>query len=87
MINWRVRLKNRTFWMTFIPAVFLLLQGIAELIGINVNLTDYQDRMMDIINAVFVILATTGIVVDPTTEGIVDSRLAMTYTEPKEKGL
>ena len=26
MINWKVRIKNKTFWLTLIPAVLLLAQ-------------------------------------------------------------
>jgi phi LC3 family holin len=37
-----------------------------------------------VVEAVFSVLAILGIVVDPTTEGVKDSRLAMTYEQPKE---
>ena len=30
MINWKVRLKNKQFWISFIPAVLLLVQKVAS---------------------------------------------------------
>ena len=31
MINWKTRLKNKTFWLSLIPAVLLLAQQVAAL--------------------------------------------------------
>lgn len=31
MINWTVRIKNKSFWLTLIPAVILLVQAVAAL--------------------------------------------------------
>ena len=28
-INWQVRIKNKTFWLTLIPAVLLLVQAVS----------------------------------------------------------
>ena len=33
MINWKVRLKNRAFWLSAIPAALLLAQTVAALFG------------------------------------------------------
>lgn len=84
MINWRVRLKNRVFWLTIVPAIILLIQAVAALFGINIDLSDQEQKIVDVINSVFVILAMTGIVTDPTTAGIGDSQLAQTYAYPKK---
>lgn len=35
-------------------------------------------------NALFAVLATLGVVTDPTTSGVGDSALALTYDEPKK---
>lgn len=86
MINWKVRLKNKTFWLTFIPACILLIQGIASIFGINLDLNEMQENIINVVDSLFVILALTGVIVDPTTEGLQDSVLARTYTEPKKKG-
>lgn len=86
MINWKVRIKNRLFWVAFIPAIVLTIQALASLFGIQLDLTDVQEKALDLVNAVFVLLAVMGVVADPTTEGLEDSALAKTYVEPKKKG-
>lgn len=82
-INWKVRLKNKTFWLAIIPAVLLLVQQIVGLFGVVIDFTPLQNQLVTIIGTVFSILAILGIVVDPTTKGVSDSAQAMTYTEPK----
>ena len=42
------------------------------------------EKLVAVIEAVFMVFGILGIVVDPTTEGIQDSKLAMTYQEPKK---
>lgn len=82
-INWKVRVKNKMFWLALVPAVILLIQTIAALFGITIDLADMQGKIIEVVNAVFVILVILGIVVDPTTNGVDDSKQAMTYDEPK----
>lgn len=84
-INWKVRIKNKTFWLTMIPAVLLLVQQIAGLFGLSMDFSNIQNQLVAIIGTVFSILAILGIIVDPTTKGLTDSDQALTYTEPKEK--
>ena len=83
MINWKVRVKNKLFWLAIIPAVLVLIKAVAAVAGIEMDFTDLGAKLSAVIEAVFSILAILGIVVDPTTEGVQDSRLAMTYEEPK----
>lgn len=84
MINWTVRLKNKNFWIAAIPAVLLLVQAVAAVFGVTIDLGPLGDKLLAVVNAVFVVLAVLGIVTDPTTKGLGDSAQAMTYTEPKE---
>lgn len=84
-INWEVRIKNRLFWMSFIPALFLVIQAVLSIFGVSINLTDLQDKILDTVNAVFVLLAVMGIVNDPTTEGLEDSLQARFYVRPKRR--
>lgn len=86
MINWRVRIKNKNFWITIIPAVLLLVQVVGAVFNVTIDLGELGDKLIAVVNAVFVVLAILGIVTDPTTEGVEDSKLAMTYDKPKEKG-
>ena len=82
MINWRVRVKSKAFWVAIIPAVLLLVQVVAAVFGYTLDLGDLGNRLLAVVNAVFAVLAILGVVVDPTTEGISDSARALTYTRP-----
>lgn len=83
-INWQVRIKNKNFWLTFIPAVLLLIQVVAAVFGFTLDLGDLGNKLLDVVNAAFSVLVILGIVNDPTTEGVSDSEQALTYTEPKK---
>ena len=83
-INWIVRIKNKNFWISLIPAVLLLVQVVAAVFGFTLGLGELGDKLLAVVNALFAVLTILGIVTDPTTAGIGDSKLAMTYTKPKE---
>lgn len=83
MINWKVRIRNKAFWLALIPAVLLLMQSVAAAVGYELQLGDMGDRLLAIVNNLFALLAILGIVNDPTTAGISDSKNAMTYETPK----
>ena len=82
-INWKVRIKNKNFWLALIPAVLLLIQAVASVFGFNLDLSEFGEKLVAVVNALFLVLAILGIVTDPTTKGLSDSSLAMTYDEPK----
>ena len=83
-LNWKVRLKNKAFWLAIVPAIILLVQAVAAIFGAELELTELGDKIVTVINAAFAVLTILGIVVDPTTAGLGDSKLAMTYQEPKK---
>ena len=83
-INWIVRIKNKNFWITFIPAVLLLIQVIASVFGYAIDLGELGNKLLAVVNAVFTVLTILGVVTDPTTAGVSDSTQAMTYKTPKE---
>jgi phi LC3 family holin len=83
-INWIVRIKNKAFWLALIPAVLLLIQVIAAPFGYEWDFVVLNEQLTAIINAVFGVLAILGVVTDPTTAGVTDSKQALTYTTPKE---
>lgn len=84
MINWKVRIKNKMFWLTLIPAVLLLVQVVAAVFGYTLDLGDLGNKLLAVVNALFGILAMLGIVTDPTTAGLSDSAQALTYEKPKK---
>ena len=81
-INWKVRIRNKTFWTSLIPALALLAQAIAAPFGFTLDLTKLTGQILAIIDAIFVVLVILGVVNDPTTAGLSDSERAMTYEEP-----
>ena len=82
MINWKVRLLNKNFWITVVPALFLLVQAAAKVFGVELELNELGNQILEVINAIFGFLAVLGIVVDPTTDGIGDSERALGYDSP-----
>lgn len=82
-INWKVRIKNKAFWVAIIPAVIVLIQLVASLFGFEIDLSEISGKLVAIVDATFVILAILGIVIDPTTAGLQDSIQAQGYDEPK----
>lgn len=85
-INWKVRLKNKNFWLTAIPTVLLLAQAVAAVFGYTIYFGNVADKLVDVVNCAFAVLALLGIVNYPTTEGVSDSAQAMTYDRPKSSG-
>lgn len=83
-INWTVRIKNKNFWLALIPAILLLIQIVAAVFGYTLDLSDLGNKLLEVVNAAFALLAILGVVTDPTTAGISDSDQAMTYSEPKK---
>lgn len=83
-INWKVRIKNKAFWLALIPALLLLIQAVAYVFGFALDLSEMGDKLLAVVNALFAVLAILGIVTDPTTKGVGDSAQAMLYDKPKE---
>lgn len=83
-INWKVRVKNKVWWLTFVPAVLLLVQVVLAAFGLNWDSGVLSGQLAAIVNAAFAVLTLLGIVADPTTAGVGDSEQAMGYDEPKE---
>ena len=82
MINWKVRIRNRQFWLSVIPVAALVAQAVAAVFGYKLDLETLVGKLLAVVNAVFALLVILGVVVDPTTEGVRDSARAMTYEEP-----
>lgn len=81
-LNWKVRIKNKTFWTAVIPAVALAIQAIAAVFGYELDFSTLVGKIIGVVDAVFALLVIMGIVVDPTTAGVGDSERAMQYVEP-----
>lgn len=82
-INWKVRIRNKAFWVALIPAVLLLVTQVAAIFGIALDFGVLQEQLIAVVGTIFTLLAILGIVVDPTTEGFGDSIQALQYEHPK----
>ena len=85
-INWKVRIRNKNFWLALIPALLLLVQVVAAPCGYKWDFGVLNQQLAAIINAVFALLSILGVVNDPTTAGSSDSAQALTYEEPRKEG-
>ena len=82
-INWNVRIKNKAFWIAFVPAVLLLVQQVCAMFGVTIDIAGLSEQLLGIIGTVFMILTLLGVVTDHTTKGLSDSEQALTYDKPK----
>ncbi|WCS66429.1 holin [Enterococcus phage DEfc27b] len=74
-MDWKTRIKNKPFWIALIPAVIVLIQVVGNIFGLDLsNLTGLSQQLIDVVNAVFVVLSILGVVIDPTTKGIKDNK-------------
>lgn len=62
---------------------FLFLEGLWK--SYKWDFVVLNQQLADIINALFAVLAILGVVTDPTTASISDSKQALTYEEPKKE--
>ena len=87
-INWKIRFKNPVFWAQVVCAVFL---PILTYFGLNwADMTTWAaigsllvEAVKNPVVVVSVLVSVFNAVVDPTTAGVGDSRLAMTYAAPR----
>ncbi|ARJ52032.1 phage holin [Staphylococcus lutrae] len=83
MINWKIRIKQKTFWVAILSAIFLFAQNIAKIFGYDIEV--YTTQLTDTLNGVLGFLVLVGVIQDPTTSGIGDSDQALNYEEPRQK--
>lgn len=82
MLNLKVRMKHKTFLVALFALVMLLAQQLSAVLGVDVSI--YNEQVTDLFNTVLSILVLLGVVVDPTTDGMSDSKKAMNYKVPKK---
>ena len=77
-INWKERLKNKTFLISIIGLIISLVYQIVALFSDSLPKIS-EEAVVEIAGIAVNILAVLGVVVDPTTNGICDSERALTY--------
>lgn len=80
-INWKARLRSGPFWLGLISAVVAAVFTIVPLFGVDLSVT--AEQFMHAATLVLMIPTTLGIISDPTTKGICDSQMALTYDKPR----
>lgn len=79
-MNLKVRLKNKTFWLTAIPATITFIYTILSLFDVVPGIS--EATLVKLATMVISALSVLGVFVDPTTAGIRDSQRAMGYLTP-----
>ena len=82
-INWKVRLKNKTWLLAFAGAIVAFVYQILGMLGVVAPIA--EDNVTQIIGLLVNLLVALGIVQDPTTAGMSDSSEALAYSEPKKE--
>ena len=81
-INWKVRFQNKTFLTGLISLVVVFIYDLLQLLEIAPAVT--QSAVMQVAEGILTILGMVGVIADPTTAGVADSKQAMTYDAPKQ---
>jgi phi LC3 family holin len=76
-INIKARLKNKVFLATIIPLIITFVYQVLGLFDVVPKVS--EDSIINGVSVFINILATLGVLVDPTTKGLSDSERAMTY--------
>ena len=79
-VNWKVRIKNKTWLSMFISLIVGFVFNILKLFDVFPVVT--ENVIMNAVNQVLTFLGLIGVLIDPTTAGLSDSNRAMTYVEP-----
>ncbi len=82
MINWKVRLQNKTWLLAMLAAIVAFAYQVLALCDVVPAVS--QDQVTQLVGLVINILVALGIVVDPTTAGVTDSARALHYDKPSK---
>ncbi len=81
-MNWKVRLRNPVFWTTLLAALAGFVYTVLGLLEVAPALS--QDAVLRVVSVAVSVLTTLGVLVDPTTKGVRDSRRARGYATPAD---
>ena len=79
-INWKVRLRNKTWLMSSIARVITFVYDLLAMREIVPSVT--EEWIMGSVQTALTLLTALGVLIDPTTQGGADSDRAMLYVEP-----
>lgn len=72
MINWKVRLRQKPFLVALFSALVLFAQQLGAMFGYDLSNALGED-LTEVFNTLLLILSIMGVVIDPTTKGLMDS--------------
>jgi|SRR5699024_3404550 len=81
MINFKVRARSGKFWVAIVSAVALFLKQLLSAFGVEFD----EETINQTVDAIFIflsLLATFGVITDPTVKGLQDSDLVMMKNHP-----
>ena len=81
-INWKIRFQNKTFLTGLISLVVVFIYDLLQLLEIAPAVT--QSAVMQVAEGILTILGMLGVIADPTTAGLSDSKQALTYPAPTQ---
>lgn len=79
-INWKVRLRNKTWLAAMIALIVSFAYDLLAMIEVVPPVA--EDKVMSIATLLLSLLTGVGVLIDPTTQGVEDSDRAMLYDEP-----
>ena len=79
-INWKVRFQNKAWLASFISLIIGFVYGMLALFDVFPDIT--QATITRMIGQVLEFLGLIGVLADPTTEGLSDSKRALSYDHP-----
>ncbi len=76
-INWKVRLRNKTWLASALALIISFAYDLLEMLDFVPPLS--QDWLLSLLQTLLTLLTALGVVIDPTTQGAGDSDQAMHY--------
>lgn len=76
-INWKVRLRNKTWLASVLALAVSFVYDLLAMLDVIPPLS--EDWLLSLVQTLLTLLTALGVVIDPTTDGAVDSDRAMTY--------
>ena len=72
-INWKSRLRNKTFLVSLLSLLLILSNQVAGAFGYDITVINAE--VTKISETVLMILSLLGIIIDPTTQGVTDKEV------------
>ena len=79
-INWKVRFKNKVWLGSFLSLIVSFVYSMLSMFDVFPDVT--RNSVIELLNQVLTFLGLIGVLADPTTAGLGDSKRAMGYEEP-----